>query len=298
MQGSLFNRYDGKAFFPRSRPINFVHVGATTGSIIDRYGALGRGSRLDDVLVLIEPNPVNAKRLGQRIRMDQRLLLSEAAAWDVDGTAWFQFEAVPNAVNKGGKLLRSMPENVTAAMDAGLGMAVRTVTLDTLLRKVTGPIDFLMMDADAHEPWILKGAKETLARTRLMIFACNDKWAEAGAGLDALAAVKEVFEPAGLEVSLLGEKRNLLLKSGMLPEGFTAADLPSWGFCMAAQMKPPLIRKVSEIARFVAGPDAVEGPCGKYIAALPSAHCKDGLLSTLDGVDRPVPSPEYSRPFY
>ena len=290
-QGTLFNRYDGRPFFPRSRPITLVHVGAHFGGILDRYGALGRGPRLDDRLILVEPNPLTIERLKGRIRLDHRLLLMPAAAHSKDGQAWFEYLNKKPEAGGSGRVVATMPANVTQATALGEGALVRTITLDTLLRKTPGPIDLVMMDADMHEPEVLAGMKETLQRTRMVIFSCHSKWKEVHS-TSVLDVVRDIFTPAGMTVSLLGEKRNLLLDEAVVPAGLADA-LPNWGFCLAMHTRPPIMRKMEEFTRLAVGSDAWEGPCGALFASYAAPSCKAGVLETLAGVEvPPEPVPE------
>ena len=284
VQGTLFNRYDGRPFFPRTRPINIVSVGAHFGGILDRYGALGRGPRLDDRIILVEPNPHTNQRLKGRIRLDHRLLLMPAAAYNADGEAWFEFQNKKIESGGSGRVTKAMPANVTAATERGEGALVRTITLDTLLKKMPGPIDFIMMDADMHEPLVLQGMKETLKRTRMVIFSCHSKWKDVG-DITVGHVVRDIFTPAGMTVSLLGEKRNLLLDEGLAPPELLA-DFPNWGFCLAMHTAPPIMRKTEEFTRMAVG-DAWEGPCGALFASYGAGSCKNGLLETLAGVETP-----------
>ena len=284
VQGTLFNRYDGRPFFPRSRAINLVSVGAHFGGILDRYGALGRGPRLDDRIILVEPNPLTIQRLKGRIRLDHRLLLMPAAAYNSDGEAWLEYHNKKAESGGSGRVTKSLPPNATAAQERGEGALVRTITLDTLLKKMPGPIDFIMMDADMHEPLVLEGMKETLKRTRMVVFSCHSKWKEVGSATVA-DVVRDVFKPAGMTVSLLGEKRNLLLDEGVVPPELLA-DFPNWGFCVAMHTAPPIMRKVEEYTRMAVG-DAWEGPCGALFASYAAPSCKGGVLETLAGVETP-----------
>ena len=296
-KGTLFNRFDGRAFFPRSRPITLVSVGAHFGDIIDKYGALGRGPRLDDRIILVEPHPHTVKRLSGRIRLDHRLLLLPAAAYDFDGQVWFEYEKGKPEQGGSGKVKRELPANITAAEEEGKGAAVRAVTLDTLLKKMEGPIDFIFMDADGHEPFILKGMRETLKRTRMVIFSCHSKWSASGAGMTVEDAVRDVFTPAGMAVSLLGEKRNMMLGADVVPAELWG-KLPDWGFCMATHVAPPITRKSDEHARMMAGPDASAGVCGKVFENLAAGSCKAGVLDTLAGVETPLPPANFAQPYY
>lgn len=276
LMGTVFNRFDGRLYFPWARPVTIVHVGAHGGSMLDRYGHLMRGPRLDDRIVMADANPLAFERLSRRIRMDPRLSLLHAAVYDSDGEVWFEYASTPNA-NTGGKVSRVIPTNATKEA----GAVVRSITLDSLLAKVAGPIDFLMMDADGHEPWVLEGAKATLARTRLIFFNCNEHWKDSGTGRDLMDYIRDVFTPAGFAVSLIGEKRNVMLNPLTAPDGIATA-LPTWGFCLAAHVAPPAVRDFTEFAKLIAGSDAVGGPCENVAGALvPSVACTNGVLNTL-----------------
>ncbi len=287
-RNNLFNRYDGRPFFPRTRPITFISVGAHYGDILDRYGALGRGPRLDDRIILVEPNPFTIERLKGRIRLDHRLLLMPAAAYSSDGEEWFEFDKKKGESGGSGRIVKTRPANATDAALKREGALVRTITIDTMMKKFPGPIDFIMMDADMHEPIILEGMKETLKRTRMVMFSCHKKWKEVGT-TTVQDVVKDIFAPAGMSVSLLGEKRNLLLGSDVVPPELLA-DMPDWGFCLATHTAPPLMRKTEEWTKMQVGPDAWEGPCGALFANLAAPHCKGGVLDTLAGVEVPVES--------
>ena len=288
LMGGIFTRFDGKFIFPRGRPINFVQVGAHGTQIIDRYRDLSRGPRLDDVIVLVDANKEATKRIAGRIRLDPRLLMKHAAVYNLDGQAWFKYEKSPNYAGNSGTVELTLPEPLGKETE---GELVQTVTLDTLLKKVTGPIDFLMSDADGHEPWIFRGAVETLKRTRLVIFSCNKKW-NAVPGLGLLDAVKNVFEPAGMTVALIGEKRNVIISGGLAPANFEQ-NLPAWGFCVAAHTAPPMTRKVDDLTRYLVGVDEAEDPCFQTVQGLFASSCSGGLIDTLAGVDTPIKPQEY-----
>jgi FkbM family methyltransferase len=295
-KSTLFNRFDGRAFFPRSRPITLVSVGAHFGDIIDKYGALGRGPRLDDRIILVEPHPLTVRRLSGRIRLDHRLMLIPAAAADFDGRAWFEYANGRAESGGSGRVKRELPDNVTAAEAEGKGAEVRVITIDSLLKKFEGPIDFIFIDADMHEPVILKGMRDTLKRTRMVIFSCHSKWKSVGADT-VQDAVRDAFAPAGMAVALLGEKRNLLLGADVMPPELWE-KLPDWGFCMATHVAPPITRKSDEHARMMAGPDAFSGVCGKWFENLAAGHCKAGVLETLAGLEVPIPSPNHPPAYY
>jgi hypothetical protein len=293
--GNLFNRYDGKIYFPRGRPITLLQVGGS--NVLDRYGSLGRGPRLDDRIVLVEANKETARRLAGRIRMDQRLMLFHGAAWEEDTTAWFAYDKVPNYANNNGKVTTVMPTNIS---DPTLGEVIEAQTLNTIFRKITGPIDVIMSDADGSEPYIFKGALETLKRTRIAIFSCNQAWASKGPSYSLASIIKDVFEPAGMVVALLGDGHNIILSHGLAPSGFNfEKDIPKWGFCLAVHTAPPIIRNLDEISRLVLGVDEPLGACAKGISGTgPSSWCKEGLLDTLGGIDTPIVKSEYEMPYY
>ena len=288
-RNNLFNRYDGRPFFPRTRHVTMVSVGAHFGDIMDRYGALGRGPRLDDRIILVEPHPYTIQRLKGRIRLDHRLLLMQAAAHNFDGEAWFEYEKkniFPEPGGSGKVVKNFYPENVTLAQEHGQGAKIRVVTMDTLMTKIKGPIDFIYMDADVHEPFIFEGMKETLKRTRLLIFSCHGKWSASGSSSTVFDVVEKYIKPAGMTVALLGEKRNILLDKEVVPPELVA-ELPDWGFCIASHVAPPVTRKVEEHTKLMVGGEAWEGACGKYFANLAAGSCNGGLLDTLEGVESP-----------
>ena len=295
MMGSVFNRFDGKIYFPRGRPITLVQVGGS--NIIDKYRDLGRGPRLDDHIVIIEANKETAKHLSRRIRMDQRLMLKHGAAWEEDTTAWFKYDKLPNYANNNGKLTTVMPVNITGQAD---GEVVQALKLDTVLSRITGPIDFIISDADLSEPNVFKGALETLKRTRMVAFACNSAWESKGKGYDLQSIIADIFEPAGMVVALLGDGHNIFLSNGLSPTGFDfKKDLPAWGFCLAVHTAPPIVSNLAEIARLITGVDEPSSVCAKALYYTgPTTWCKGGLLETLGGLDTPLVKSEYEMPFY
>ena len=112
-----------------------------------------------------------------------------------------------------------------------------------------------------------------------------------------MSTIKDVFEPAGMTVALLGEKRNVVLSHGLAPAG-AAEKLPSWGFCVAVHTGPPIVRAAEELARVVVGADAAGDACGKTVQAAAAPSCVGGLLETLGGLDAPPVKSEFETPYY
>jgi len=211
----------------------------------------------------------------------------QAAAHNFDGEAWFEFDKKSTLIESGGsgKVKKDyMPENVTKYELMGHGAKVRVVTIDTLMTKMKGPVDFIFMDADVHEPFIFEGMKETLKRTRVLIFSCHSKWSTSGSSSTVFDVVEKILKPAGMTTVLMGENRNILLDKEVVPPELIA-ELPDWGFCMSTHVAPPITRKVEEHTKIMLGPEAWEGNCGKYFANLATGSCSGGVLETLEGVE-------------
>jgi len=237
--------------------------------MLERYAALRRGPRLDDRLVMAEPNPANTERLFRRFRIDPRLSLAQAAVSNKASAAqWFAFSGVPNTLGNGGRLLDAPPEdapqNASAAAaepeDKRRGYMARVETLDSLLDGYAH-VDFLFMDPEGMEPRIFMGAPRTLARVRFMVFGCAEKWKDHFRFTTTKVTLRRLHE-AGLTVVMLGKDRNVIMNEPAGPERIYDR-MTTWGFCAAIRTAAP---------RSAAGgaglPGAATGPAVSNLTAL------------------------------
>jgi FkbM family methyltransferase len=270
------------------RPIVLVHIGAHLGGMFERYAALKRGPRLDDRLVMVEPNPANTERLFRRIRMDNRLSLIQAAISNVKGKGFFQYSGVPNTIGNGGHLVDDLEIengniNANASIPAdspeAIGYWTDVLTLDELLDPYPH-IDFLFMDPDATEPRIFLGASHTLSRIRFMIFMCAERWKEHARLITPKKTLK-LLHDNGLTVVMLGKDRNLIMNDPIGPDKIIER-MTTWGFCAAIRTEnPPAVANLTALGLLVAGYPSntpLKGPnsplCARYISAAAYNNCK------------------------
>ena len=140
----------------------FADLGAYTGDTIDLFRRI-RGNRTDTIVAL-EPEPRNFRKLSENLKSLENAELINAAAWDCDGTAFFE-------KGKG----RGTQRTVTgrAATDADHPKTVRT-TLHSLDSVLDGRrADFIKMDIEGAEHRALTGAAQTIkeCRPRMLIAA-------------------------------------------------------------------------------------------------------------------------------
>jgi FkbM family methyltransferase len=274
-------------------PITLVHVGSHLGHMLDRYKDMRRGPRLDDRIVMAEPNPVNHERLARRIRLDPRLSLRKAAVSNEPGRAWFMYSGVPNVLGNGGHIDDSLP--VTNATDSSAeGYVAEVVTLDQLLAPYDR-VDFIYMDPEGFEPRIFLGAKETLAKTNMLVFGCSQKWV-AHAKYTTNKRTFKLLADNGFTVLMLGKERNLVLNDPVGPE--RAVDrLQAWGFCAAVRTtpSPPTAANLTALASLVAGVSQgspLRGPeapiCLRYLAATMYNSCKKAHGTVVTGPGHPL----------
>jgi len=305
IMASLFSRQGNKDFFygdtsipskdasttsatTVGRPIVLVHIGAHLGGMFERYSALKRGPRLDDKLVMVEPNPANTERLFRRIRMDNRLSLTQAAISNVKGKGFFQYSGVPNTIGNGGHLVDlSEIENGNVIANASIppespeaiGYWTDVLTLDDLLDPYPH-IDFLFMDPDATEPRIFLGAAKTLSRIRFMIFMCAERWKEHARLITPKKTLK-LLHDNGLTVVMLGKDRNVIMNDPIGPDKIIER-MTTWGFCAAIRTEnPPAVANLTALGLLVAGYPSntpLRGPtspfCARYISAAAYNNCK------------------------
>jgi len=150
---------------PRGEPVTLVDVGASVGSFAEAvrdHCGIRRG-------LLIEPQPANVQKLAAQYA-DARYTVSECAVSDEEGTR----EMDVLDFHYSSSLLPVKPEFVGASSRFDFRVreriTVRTRTLDSLLTEIgwTDPIDLLKIDVQGTEIKVLRGAGETLARTRLV----------------------------------------------------------------------------------------------------------------------------------
>ena len=286
IMSELFSREGNARFFGAPRALVMVHVGAHLGGMIERYAHLRRGPRLDDRLVMVEPNPANAERLARRIRADPRLVLRRVAVSNTRGRRWFAFSGTPNVLGNGGHVLDE--EESALAVERGLnvtdpekveGVELDVATLDDVLDEYPA-IDFLFMDPEGFEPRIFLGAERTLSRVRFMVFGCSERWKDHFRFTTSKRTL-QILEDAGLAFVMLGKDRNVILNEQFGPD--RAQDrLTSWGFCAAIRIKgPPAVANVSALSLLVSGfpgSSPLAGPsapvCARAVAASVYKDCR------------------------
>jgi FkbM family methyltransferase len=268
----MFSKEGGQRLFPTDRPITVVHVGAHLGGMIDRYFSTLRGPRLDDRLIMIEPNPANIVRLERRSRRDPRLIVRQVAAADRDGPRVFKYGGVPNVLGNGGKVKDDPITNLSWSDETGY--VVEAATLDTLLQDVSGPIDFLMMEAEGYEARAFLAAPKTLERIRFMVFGCSERWKEWDSDFDG-SVLFTAMEAAGLTPVILGDKRNVIVGGAAAPADI-GRKLVSWGFCLAVRTRPSAIADVSPLSTLLVG---------NSFQALPADHPALACFNYLSGAN-------------
>jgi len=292
---SIFNKPGNKNFFTfhDNRPINVVHIGAHLGNMMDAYSRLRRGPRLDDRIILFEPNPANYDRLVRRVRLDPRLVLTNQAISNEPGRQWFSFSSVPNTLGNSGKLQEEKPEDAQEVyIDPSLskeeqdtlkqkqtGYYVNVTTLDVALKSYP-VIDFIFMDPEAWEPRIFLGAKETLAKTRMMAFGCSSRWV-AHSKITTNKRIFQYLQDLGFTIVLLGKEQHLLINEDMGPDRIYDR-LNAWGFCAAIRFNTitPEIN-ITALSQSISG--HLDGPlkgtnssfCLRYVAASLYNTCEE-----------------------
>jgi FkbM family methyltransferase len=291
IMASLFSRQGNADFFfgNSGRPIVLAHIGAHLGGMFERYSALKRGPRLDDRMVMVEPNPANTERLFRRIRMDPRLSLLQAAVSNVKGKGFFKYSGVPNVIGNGGRLVDdaeiesgAVVVNASTPLDSpdAVGYMTDVLTLDDLLDPYPF-IDFLFMDPDATEPRIFLGAPKTLSRIRFMIFMCAERWKEHAKLITPKRTLK-LLHDNGLTVVMLGKDRNLIMNDPIGPDKIIER-MTTWGFCAAIRTSnPPAVANMTALGLLVAGYPSttpMKGPssplCARYVSAASYRGCRN-----------------------
>ena len=287
IMGELFSREGNARFFSAPRALVMVHVGAHLGGMIERYAHLRRGPRLDDRLVMVEPNPANAERLARRIRADPRLVLRRQAVSNTRGRRWFAFSGTPNVLGNGGHVLDEEDSALAVGRGANVtdpekveGVELDVLTLDEILDEYP-VVDFLFMDPEGFEPRIFLGAERTLSRVRFMVFGCSERWKD-HFRFTTNKRTLQILEDAGLAFVMLGKDRNVILNEQFGPD--RAQDrLTSWGFCAAIRIKgPPAVANVSALSLLVSGfpgSSPLAGPgapvCARAVAASVYKDCRN-----------------------
>jgi FkbM family methyltransferase len=130
-----------------------LDVGASLGDHTATYanfvGPTGK-------VIAFEPNPDSAECLRRNMAGYPNVLVVEAGLSDSTGTAWLERDANVGA------------SHLTRATEGSTG-DVRTVTLDDFVAANPGwfkRLDFVKIDAEGFEPFILDGATKTLVRFR------------------------------------------------------------------------------------------------------------------------------------
>lgn len=143
---SLANRYTNSFMFDTSQFRNVINIGAFIGEL-----AIVFESEQTRVIA-VEPDPKIARVL--RLNAEGRnILVEEAAVWDRDGEVTL--------------FLDSETANSSIINEAHDSTVVRGMTIDSIVRKHgVDVVDLLIGDVEGAEPEALKGAGETLKKTR------------------------------------------------------------------------------------------------------------------------------------
>ena len=121
-----------------------IDVGANIGVYTE---VLRRHVRDGGRVLAIEPDPSNARSLRRRFADTPAVIIVEAAASDVSGTAHLN----QDLYNPAGHVLSDR------------GLAVRSATIDGLVAEIGLPVSVVKIDVEGAEPLVLKGAAQTLA---------------------------------------------------------------------------------------------------------------------------------------
>ena len=177
------------------------------GTVVDIGANVGEFSlwcsRIGCRVVAVEPDPTNFLALQENAR-DTAITLCQRALWDKEEELTF-YSAVARADSS---LIE--PEEFSRSF------TVRTTTLDRLCaERSVGPVAFIKGDAEGAEPEVLRGAVETLARTRYIAIDCGPErrgektFGECSAILSGLGFATRALDAEGN--MLFGENRALVL---------------------------------------------------------------------------------------
>lgn len=183
----------GKEFEPLSRALwaewcekggTVLDVGAYTG--LFAIGAVKLGCSA----IGFEPMPKNAARTRKNAKLNKvEFLLMEAALSDRNGEIEITYNPNTPFFTSGASLVRKK----------GLTLKVPTLTIDSLnLQQCTA----IKIDVERGEPFVLRGARETLARCRPMMLV-------EALGMDERNAVMDAVE--GYDLVDVIDVRNLVL---------------------------------------------------------------------------------------
>jgi FkbM family methyltransferase len=152
----------------------FVDVGANVGEWTDVV-LVANGGKAE--VLLFEPNHGTFRELQQKFSAQSNVTPVEAAVSDFEGEAEFFAET--------GCGRTSSLSSVNARADA-LKRKVRITTLDHEVTIRSLPrIDMLKIDAEGHDFYVLRGARQLLAEKRIDVvqFEYGHEWAATGATL-------------------------------------------------------------------------------------------------------------------
>jgi FkbM family methyltransferase len=193
-------------FLPTGRPITLIDAGAAVG----HFAAAVRNHCGIRRALLVEPQPENVRALAA-LYTGPRYLISECALSDAEGAAELAILNSPASSS----LFAVKPEFTATTGHADLRVrnriSVQVRTLDALLAQHgwVEPIDLLKLDVQGAEVKVLRGARQSLARTRLV-------WAEVS------------FRPIYDGSAVFAEVYDLMNSEGFrlmaLHDGYRAAD--------------------------------------------------------------------------
>ena len=153
------------SFLSAGTPATVVDVGASTGGFLDAVIAYC-GVRQ---AWLIEPQPFRCRELEEKYR-GRGFAIHAVALSDYDGAAAMDILNFDYSSS----LLPALPDAAGAGRQLDLGVReqiqVPVRTLDGLLDgdAAAGPIDVLKIDVQGNELKVLRGARQSLRRTRLI----------------------------------------------------------------------------------------------------------------------------------
>ncbi len=156
----------------------FADLGAYTGDTVELFRRI-RGGSADNV-VAMEPEPRNFRKLSENLAGLENAELINAAAWDCDGTAFF--EKGKGRGTHSGSASAQTGTDAAAKKRSGTGSALTETehpkTVKTQLRSLDSVLsgrraDFIKVDIEGAEHRALQGAEGTIKefRPRMLIAA-------------------------------------------------------------------------------------------------------------------------------
>ena len=133
-------------------PALYADLGAYTGDTVDLYRKIRGGE--NDGIVALEPEPRNFRKLSENLKSLENAELLNAAAWDSDGSSFFE---------KG--------RGRGAREESSKGVRTQLRSLDSVLSGRRA--DYVKMDIEGAEAKAIQGAAQTIktSRPRMLVAA-------------------------------------------------------------------------------------------------------------------------------